>query len=86
MKNNGRTKAMSLLLSLLMILSLVPGLSLTAWATDNAGTNTFKANFTPADTNNYNSVSGIDVNVTVGKAAGKAASKIFPGNLRLNRA
>lgn len=74
MKNNGRTKAMSLLMSLLMILSLVPGLSLTAWATDNAGTNTFKANFTPADTNNYNSVSGIDVNVTVGKAAGKDAT------------
>ena len=39
----------------------------------NVGTNTFKANFTPADTANYNTVSGVDVTVTVGKAAGKDA-------------
>ena len=49
-----------------------------AWADStqsvgNVGTNTFKANFTPADTANYNTVSGVDVNVTVGKAAGKDA-------------
>ena len=49
-----------------------------AWAdgtqsVGNVGTNTFKANFTPADTANYNTVSGVDVNVTVGKAAGKDA-------------
>ena len=37
------------------------------------GTNTFKANFTPADTANYNAVSNVDVSVTVGKAAGKEA-------------
>ena len=34
----------------------------------NAGTNTFKANFTPADTANYNTVNNIDVTVTVAKA------------------
>ena len=49
-----------------------------AWADStqsvgNVGTNTFKANFTPADTANYNTVSGVDVTVTVGKAAGKDA-------------
>ncbi|MBR4256392.1 MAG: InlB B-repeat-containing protein, partial [Clostridia bacterium] len=49
-----------------------------AWANNtqsvgNIGTNTFKANFTPADTANYNTVSGVDVTVTVGKAAGKDA-------------
>lgn len=35
----------------------------------NAGTNTFKANFTPADTANYNTVNNIDVTVTVAKAS-----------------
>ena len=45
-----------------------------AWALEgttsvgNAGSNTFKANFTPTDTANYNSVSNVDVTVTVGKA------------------
>lgn len=39
----------------------------------NVGTNSFKANFTPADINNYNTVSGIDVKVTVGKTVGKTA-------------
>ena len=34
----------------------------------NAGEHTFKANFTPEDTDNYNSVSNIDVMVTVAKA------------------
>lgn len=34
----------------------------------NAGTNTFKATFTPTDTANYNTVENIDVTVTVGKA------------------
>ena len=34
----------------------------------NVGTATFQANFTPNDTENYNSVSGVDVTVTVGKA------------------
>ena len=35
----------------------------------NAGTNTFKANFTPADTANYHTVNNIDVTVTVAKAS-----------------
>ena len=35
----------------------------------NAGTNTIKANFTPNDTDNYNSKSDVDVTVNVGKAA-----------------
>ncbi len=44
-----------------------------AWANTgtsvgNAGTNTFKANFTPADTANYNTVNNVDVTVTVAKA------------------
>ena len=34
----------------------------------NAGTNTFKVNFTPSDTNNYNVISNVDVTVTVSKA------------------
>jgi len=34
----------------------------------NAGSNTFKANFTPADTTNYNSKTNVNVTVTVGKA------------------
>jgi len=34
----------------------------------NAGTKTFKADFTPADTANYNTVSNVDVVVTVSKA------------------
>ena len=33
------------------------------------GENTFKANFTPADTNNFNSVSDVDVTVNINKAA-----------------
>ena len=44
-----------------------------AWADStqsvgNAGTKTFKANFTPTDTTNYNTVSNVDVSVTVNKA------------------
>ena len=44
-----------------------------SWADDtqsvgNAGTKTFKATFTPEDTTNYNTVSDIDVTVTVEKA------------------
>ena len=44
-----------------------------AWADNtasvgNAGTNTFKANFTPADTANYNTVNNVDVTVKVSKA------------------
>ncbi|SFW54673.1 hypothetical protein SAMN02910280_0375, partial [Ruminococcus flavefaciens] len=35
----------------------------------NAGTNVFKATFTPNDTANYNTVENIDVNLTVNKAA-----------------
>ena len=38
----------------------------------NVGTNTFKANFTPQDTGNYNSKENVDVTVTVGKAANPA--------------
>ncbi|MCR4818688.1 MAG: hypothetical protein K5841_07000, partial [Fretibacterium sp.] len=34
----------------------------------NAGSRTFKANFTPTDTANYNTVENVDVTVTVGKA------------------
>ncbi|MBO4693671.1 MAG: leucine-rich repeat protein [Clostridia bacterium] len=43
MKNNGRTKALSLLLCLAMLLSLVPGMSLTAYAdtSGNTGANTW---------------------------------------------
>ena len=52
------------------------GVALTAgWAWVNgsqsvgtAGANTFKATFTPTDTANYNTVSDVDVKVTVGKA------------------
>ncbi len=40
----------------------------------NFGSNTFKANFTPTDTANYNSVSDVDVTVTVGKANAVAAT------------
>ncbi|MBR3641023.1 MAG: hypothetical protein IKN53_03215, partial [Oscillibacter sp.] len=39
-----------------------------AQSVGNAGANTFTANFTPADTANYNTVSGVNVTVTVGKA------------------
>ena len=35
----------------------------------NAGSNTFKANFTPEDTANYNNVSNVDVTIAVGKKA-----------------
>ena len=50
-----------------------------AWANNtqsvgNVGKKTFKANFTPADTNNYNTVSNIDVTVKVSKIAGQDAS------------
>ena len=38
------------------------------------GNNTFRANFTPTDTTNYNSVSDVEVTVTVGKAASAAAT------------
>ena len=34
----------------------------------NAGNNTFKVNFTPTDTENYNTVSNVEVTVNVGKA------------------
>ena len=49
-----------------------------AWAVDEStsvgsvGTHTFKANFTPTDTTNYNSKTNVDVTVTVGKAANPA--------------
>ena len=48
-----------------------------AWADGSAGVgeigyNTFKAVFTPEDTANYNTVSGIDVHVAVGKAKNPA--------------
>ena len=44
-----------------------------AWAdgsqsVGNAGSNTFKASFTPADTDNYNTVQNVDVTVSVKKA------------------
>ena len=50
-----------------------------AWvdATTTVGTvgeHTFKANFTPTDSTNYNSVSNVDVTVTVGKANAVAAT------------
>ena len=50
-----------------------------AWANNtqsvgNVGIKTFKANFTPFDTNNYNTVSNIDVTVKVSKTAGQDAS------------
>ncbi|QFJ53695.1 hypothetical protein [Pseudobutyrivibrio xylanivorans] len=37
-----------------------------------AGSRTFKANYTPTDTTNYNSKSNVDVTVTVGKATNPA--------------
>ena len=40
----------------------------TATSVGNAGEHTFKADFTPEDTANYNSVSDVNVTVTVGKA------------------
>ena len=47
----------------------------------NAGSNTFKATFTPTDTANYNTVENVDVNVTVGKKAAtitpNAATKTY---------
>ena len=43
-----------------------------------AGTKTFKANFTPTDTANYNTVSNVDVSVTVSAAAPTATA---PTNL-----
>ncbi len=39
-----------------------------------SGVNTFKASFTPTDTDNYNVVADIDVQVTVGKAASVIAA------------
>lgn len=49
-----------------------------SWATNTqsvggVGTNTFKATFTPTDTTNYNTISDIEVKVTVSKAADKKA-------------
>lgn len=44
----------------------------TSTSVGNAGTKNFKANFTPTDTTNYNSISNVDVPVTVGKAANPA--------------
>ncbi|MBR4910921.1 MAG: dockerin type I repeat-containing protein, partial [Clostridia bacterium] len=41
-----------------------------ATSVGNVGTNTFKATFTPTDTANYNTVSGIDVTVTVNHIPG----------------
>ena len=40
----------------------------TTTSVGNAGTNTFKATFTPADTANYNTISDVEVKVTVAKA------------------
>ena len=39
----------------------------------NVGTNTFKANFTPTDTENYNTVENVDVKVNVSKGNGAEA-------------
>ena len=47
----------------------------------NAGDNTFKANFTPTDTTNYNTVSNVNVTVTVGKANPTA---VAPSGLTAN--
>lgn len=43
------------------------------------GVNTFKATFTPSDTDNYNIVTNIDINVTVGKATGVIAAPSVSG-------
>ena len=48
----------------------------------NAGSHTFKASFTPGDTTNYNTVSDVDVTVTVNKqevAAPEITSKVYTG-------
>lgn len=50
-----------------------------AWNNEEAsvgdiGVNTFKASFTPADTDNYNVVADIDVQITVGRAASVIAA------------
>ncbi len=42
----------------------------------NVGTQNHKAKFTPTDSTNYKTVSGIDVAITVGKAAGPAAPTV----------
>ena len=52
MKNNGRTKALSLLLCLAMMLSLVPGMSMTAYAATDTYT-TLKNNVTVVHFNNF---------------------------------
>lgn len=43
------------------------------------GVNTFKATFTPTDTDNYNIVTDIDINVTVGKATSVIAAPSISG-------
>lgn len=45
----------------------------------NIGVNTFKATFTPSDTDNYNIVYDIDINVTVGKATSVIAAPSISG-------
>ena len=48
----------------------------------NVGTNTFKANFTPADTTNYNTISNVDVKVTVSKASGADAKQVTNADIK----
>ena len=43
------------------------------------GVNTFKATFTPSDTDNYNIINNIDINVTVGKATSVIAAPSISG-------
>lgn len=47
-----------------------------------AGTNTFKATFTPADTTNYNTISNVDVKVTVSKASGADAKQVTNADIK----
>ncbi len=56
-----------------------------AWNNEEAsvgdiGVNTFKASFTPTDTDNYNVVENIDVQITVGRAASVIAAPSISGN------
>lgn len=44
----------------------------TATKVGNAGSNMFAADFTPADSDNYNAVAGVEVTITVGKAENPA--------------
>ncbi|MCL2763532.1 MAG: hypothetical protein FWD36_10110 [Treponema sp.] len=46
----------------------------TATSVGNVGTNSFNVTFTPSDTANYNTLTGISVSITVGKASGAAVS------------